>query len=521
MDDRLFVDGRILTPEHRAEALLIESGRVVAVGPSSDLRRQKATGTAVTPLHGRLIVPGIVDAHMHLADSIWARWGVSVAGSPSIPSLRNRLERYARRRPKGPFVGGGWDETRWRGHRLPTAHDLESRSIDQPALLYRVCTHVAVLNEAALSELGIDRGTPDPPGGRIGRTPRGEPNGLLFENAERLALPLVERFLLQNQGRVGEFLLSAASLGLTAMAPMNVEPYEIQVLARRSAGRPFPVRLAPYLSLRARKQFRRLRRQLTHPDVRLAGLKAVLDGALGPRTAWLQRPYRDDPSTSGQALWSEATIRAAAREDGVRALPLALHAIGDRALALGIRILTERGGRLRDRIEHASLVPPRLLGRLAATGARVVVQPRFLSSDVWIQERLGARRARWAYPFRSLRAAGIVLAGSSDAPVESLDPWAAMRVAVERAPRSAFGRSTASEALTAEQALWMYTRGGAEACGEDRLGRLAPGGVADFVVMDAPDLPVALTAGASSVLATWKGGVQTFARRRRKAGRSR
>ncbi|HKS59611.1 MAG TPA: amidohydrolase [Thermoplasmata archaeon] len=510
VDDALLLDARVLTPEHRAEALLVEGGEVVAVGPSRPVRRLKATGTPVYRLRGRLVLPGFIDAHMHYADSVWADQGVPLRGVRSLPSLGARLRRYLEGHPNGPVVGGGWDETWLREHRYPTAADLDRWVPHLPTLLYRTCTHVAVLNTAAMEFLHIDASTEEPPGGSFLRDAEGAPNGVLVENAERRALPLVERFLRAHEDAAGRLFQRAASEGVTQVGAMSVEPYEWESLARLARRKRLPVEVSAWANLHARNEIPRLRRMGPVPGVKLAGVKAVLDGALGPRTAWLRSSYSDAPRTAGRPLWTEQALEGAVADDRVADYPIALHAIGDRTLARAIRLLRRRTPGRGDRIEHASVVPPHLIPPLRRLRATIVVQPQFIRSDSWLVDRLGPSRAPWAYPLRTLRESGLIVAGSSDAPVEALSPLAGMRDAVRRVPGTVFGRMTRAEALRPEEALSMYTRDAARAIGSPQGGQLVPGEPADFVVIKARGLGAALRSPTGSVQATFRHGACTF-----------
>ena len=173
------------------------------------------------------------------------------------------------------------------------------------------------------------------------------------------------------------------------------------------------------------------------------------------------------------------------------------------------------------RVEHASLTPPDLLDRLARIRPDLVVQPGFVAHDTWIQQRLGDDRASWTYLYRSLLDRGLRLAGSSDAPVEALDPLAGIRAAVRRAPfRRAFESSTPDERVTWTEAIRMYTREAGAVLGDESVGTLEVGSYADWTVLRGTSLSVALGGKASRVLETWVDGEQQYAAHPGRAGRS-
>jgi hypothetical protein len=243
--------------------------------------------------------------------------------------------------------------------------------------------------------------------------------------------------------------------------------------------------------------------------VRVSGVKAITDGSFGARTAWLSEPYDDLPSETGFPVGSSDELADGIAEAGRLGLQVALHAIGDRAVYRVLRLLQVANAGPTPRIEHASLVPPNLYPMLDRVRPHLVVQPRFVVSDSWLPERLGTVRARFAYPFRSLLDRGYRLAGSSDAPVESFDPWTGIAAAVHRGDRRPGGRDRGgSEQISVEAAVRLYTIGAGAALEEPGLGTLEAGAPADLVRLSTTTLEAALAAGRGAVAETWRDGVQ-------------
>jgi predicted amidohydrolase YtcJ len=245
-------------------------------------------------------------------------------------------------------------------------------------------------------------------------------------------------------------------------------------------------------------------------------VKAFADGAFGPRTAWLSSPYSDETAGSGGPVGDDRVIAERLASAAGAGLAPAVHAIGDRGLARALGMVAPWTGdpdRPPARIEHAALTPPELLTSLASVRPFLVVQPGFLLSDHWLGRRLGRDRARWAYAFRTLIDHGLSLAGSSDAPFDPLDPWRGIRAAVRRS--DAWGRSanpSPLEALTAEEALGLYTRSAAGALGDPTLGHLEAGAPGNLVVLDTPNLEGALSGDRVPVAETWVEGKRLFDR---------
>jgi len=512
----LWDDGRIFTGQRWCEALLVEDGRVVYVGSSSGAHRRRPTGAETFELHGRVILPGLIDAHLHLAEITRAREEIDLTEVSSIADLRERIRARIERHPARPVLGRGWSAERLAERRAPTARDLDAAAPGRPVILIHASGHAAVASSAALEAAGIDVRSPDPPDGRYGRGPDGEPNGIVYEAAMRPLSVLVARLAPPTPEGLRRTLGIASSLGLTTVVTMNTGPEELAALRSPSVGRSPSARIRCYLRLAALGSFP----VETIPDAadlpkrfRVAGVKGFTDGAFGPRTAWLADPYSDAPESAGMPLGGEAEFRAGLEEAAERGLAPALHAIGDRALARALDLLDGRRGRTAapPRVEHAALTPPGLLAELARIRPVLGVQPGFLYSDWWLEDRLGADRARWAYAFRTLLDRGLVLAGSSDAPYDPIDPWRGLRAAVDRSdPAGRSANPLPAEALAPEEAVRLYTIGGATSLGEPWLGSLEEGAEADLVVLAAPRLEAALAEGARTVEETWLGGRRVY-----------
>jgi len=505
----LWTGGRIFTGERYVESLLVEDGRVAFAGPLPDARRRAPTGVEREELSGRLAIPGLVDAHLHLAEIARARDALDLSRARSIEEIRTLVARWADGHASGPIVGRDWQTDRLREGRPPTARDLDSAAPERPVVLYHASGHAAALSTAALGASGLDRDRTGFRDGTVGRAADGSPNGLLYEGALRALARWVDEALPLSAERLEATLDSLPSVGLTRVGTVSTGPDESQALRDLACSGRMAISVRAYV---------RLFQLGEYPDPLLAartdrfsivGTKAFIDGAFGPRTAWLSEPYADDPSTSGIAVGDEADLAAKIELAAARGLAPALHAIGDRGVERASRLLAPWTGRPGPpaRIEHAALTPPGTLGLLDRIRPTLVVQPEFVWNDWWLAARLGAARARWAYLFRSLVDRGHRLAGSSDAPYGPVDPFRGLRAAVSR--RDALGRSAnpdPGEALGSEEALALYTRGAAEALGDLSEGRLEAGCAADLVVVGASRLSEAIRSDGVPVRETWIAG---------------
>jgi predicted amidohydrolase YtcJ len=503
--DKLLVNGRIYTLDAgcpRASALAISGERVLAVedgsatGPGRDLRDLLVPGGEVLDLGGRCVLPGLIDSHTHF---MWyALWlsDLVLGDAATLGEMLASLARWAQGVDPGEWiVGRGWDQERWPERRFPTAADLDSVAPDHPVVLTAKSGHLVVANTHALQLAGITAETPDPPGGRIGRDGQGRPDGMLFEGS---AVNLVTR-LVPSSGseEVGDALLGAFPnawrVGLTTIHDVDGSP-AFAAYQRLHARGELGLRVVKYLPVDALDCALQigLRAGLGDDWLRVGGIKVFVDGALGPRTGAMLDPYAGEPENVGILTTDEEALRDLVRKATAGGLPLAVHAIGDRANRLALDVLADAGpagaGGLRHRIEHVQLLHPGDVGRLTALGVVASMQPIHATQDYEMADRYWGERCATGYAWRSLLEAGTVLAFGSDCPVEDLSPLLGIHAAVTRrrtdgspGPEGWYPR----QRLTVEEAVRAYTLGAAYAAGmEDRLGSLTPGKLADLVVLD-------------------------------------
>jgi len=512
-EPRIWTGGRVFTGRRYVEALLVEDGKVAAVGPDAAVRGSAPAGAEVVPLAGRLVIPGLVDAHLHLGALARFRSGLDLSEVRGLENLVQTLREWAGAHPAGPIVGHGLDVERGFDGRWPVREELDRAVGDRPVVLYHISGHAAVANGAALARAGVDSRPESELRGRVGRTAEGRPNGVLYEEAlrwlESRAEPSPGPDALH---RTLEFL---ASQGLTTVASMTVFPDELAALRSLANEDRLPLRVRGYLPLLRVREFPSADLAPVGPPGRFAvvGTKGFADGAFGPRTAWLSEPYADDPGQCGLGVESDDALSSALEAGNALGLAPALHAIGDRGVVRALHLLAPYARRegAPPRIEHVALTPPSVLAALDEVRPALVVQPGFVWSDWWLASRLGVERARWAYAFRTLADRGHLLAGSSDAPYDPVDPWRGLRSATLR--RDEYGRSAnpdPQEALGVEEAFTLYGSHGGAALGDATLGSLEVGSAADLVVLEARSLEMALRQGSGGVRETWVDGVRVY-----------
>lgn len=486
--DLLLTGGRIypLGAAAPSEAILLRDGRVAVLGSHADVWAAAPRGCQTIRLHGATVTPGFTDAHVHWTAWALARRALDLTDAPDIHVALNRV-RGAAGSGDGWILGHGWDPHRWNG--FPPAGVLDAAAPDRPVLLESRNMHSAWLNAEALRRCGVDRDTPNPPGGEIVRDPEtGEPTGILLENARVQAIKhLPPPSMPEVLDALDDAQSEAHRMGITGVH--NFEPEGLRhTESLRQAGR---LRLRvlqhiPVVNLDAAIQLG-LRSGLGGSQLRIGGVKVFLDGALGSCTAWLRKPYQGSTMDVGIQTLPSEEFRNITRRASAAGLAMTVHAIGDAAVELAIDVLGETPPPpgMPHRIEHIQLCPPEFWNRAAACGAVASVQPCHLPTDLHPAElHWGVERCRGAFPFGALWQRGMTLAFGSDVPVESIDPRLSLYAARARVGKG--GEPTAGwhpeHRLTAEQTVRAFTEGPAVAAANARRqGRLLPGYDADLV----------------------------------------
>lgn len=522
-----FVNGRIYVsfkPIKIASGLLVSNGRVLLASSSEHISEvARLIGAKVCDLNGRVVIPGFVDAHVHVDALGLALRTLDLRNTRSIEEMKKMLKEYASSAKSRWILGHGWDHELFEEKRFPTRWDLDEAVPDRPVLITRICLHAGVVNTVALLETRVGEITMK----GVVRDEHGEPTGVLLENALSYVREYVKEHL-----SVDEYatLIKIAqdhmlANGVTTAGIPGCSLKALQALLKLWSNGELKVRFRVYVHAHEGEELiykiltkLGLKKGFGDDFLRILGVKLFADGALGARTAWLSEPYSDDPSNKGILLTPVEEIARIAKAVDEAGLQIAVHAIGDKAVeeVLGVYRDLKNLNKLRHRIEHASLVRDDVLEELSLLKPVVVVQPRFALSDWWAISRLGANRAQWLYRFRSMLERGVPLALSTDAPVEPINPWETVYAAVTRGVFDKMPAiiASAQESLTTLDALHLYTAGSAYALhSESDVGGLEPGMLADFIIVDRDPLatPPNELRGIK-VLEVYVGGVRAWPR---------
>ena len=501
--------GVVLTSVEGAEpasALAITGDRITEVGSDEDVGRHIGEGTRVIELDGRLVTPGLNDAHLHFASGGLSLIRVDLNGTTSLSEIEERVRAAAEGQPAGTWIQGrGWDHTRLPAGELgpggwPTKDALDRAAPNHPVYLNRVDGHTGWANSLALEEAGIDADTPDPEGGEIVRDAEGVATGIFKENAQGLvssAIPATEDALLRRG--VEAALEHAAAAGVTS-ATTSASPREIALYRELADAGRLTIRLYAWLPLTMANVDSLRAEGITAATgdawLRTGILKGYSDGTLGSRTAWMLEPFSDDPTTSGIPTTPAERMDSLIHAAHDAGLQLAIHAIGDgavRSVLDGIEKSKEALGPkdLRHRIEHAQVIDEADIPRFAELGVIASMQPTHATSDMrWAEERIGRERAvEGAYVWRSLLDAGARIAFGTDFAVEPIEPVQGLYSGVTRQSREEPGDPPdgwlPEQRLSLEETLRLYTAGSAYAeFQEADKGTLAEGMLADLVLWD-------------------------------------
>jgi predicted amidohydrolase YtcJ len=483
----------------RAEAVAVIGERIVAVGSRGEIDSWRGAATRVIDAHGRLLLPGFNDSHVHFTDGGAGLAGVQLNDANSAAEFKRRLAAQAARTTGGEWIlGGAWDETKWSPKGEPTAALIDDVTRDVPVFVSRYDGHQGLANSAAMRLAGISAGTADVDGGVIGRDASGAPTGIFKDAAQELIFKAIPpRSREQRLAAARRALAHAASVGVTSVQHMSAEYADVEVYSELLEKGQLTTRIycAP-LETGWQDQARiGVRRAWGSAYLRLGAVKGFADGSIGSRTAALLRPYSDEPDNRG-ILSAEMHPPEAMRERLLQAdaagLQLRVHAIGDRAISMVLDMFEtiEKANGYHDQrmtIEHAQHTAADDFERFARLHVIASMQPYHAIDDGrWVEARIGHERARTSYAWRSFLDHGVTLAFGTDWDVAPLNPLLGLHAAVTRATLD--GKNPQGwipeQKITLAEAVEAYTLGSAFAeFQENEKGSITAGKLADMVIL--------------------------------------
>jgi hypothetical protein len=506
--DMVIINAKVLTIDKvnpSAQAIAIKGEYIIAVGTSSQISAMIDKGkTKVIDAHGRLVIPGFNDAHVHFGpldpDYIELRYTTD----PSVITKKVK-EQVARSRPGELIQGGHWEHEMFLDKKWPTKELIDNASPVNPVILSRADGHSVLVNSFVLKASGITKSTPDPFGGTIQKdSVTGEPTGILKENAmELIKSGETKRVRTAKEEKASIWygyllaLKEARELGVTSVqvpGSADFEAYEKlqkvgELTCRIDIGKSLtadPILLKNYLKLKEE-----------YPKegnwIRFGYLKGFMDGTIGSGTALMFEPFNDNPSTSGLALIQYDEMEKMIITADKMGFQIGVHAIGDKGnnWVLNAYEKAEKVNGKHDsrhRIEHAQTLQPSDIPRFAMLGIIASMQPTHCISDKkFCEKRIGPERAKGAYAWKSLADAGTIIAFGTDYQVEPLNPMEGLYAAVTRKDRlGEEGEGWHPEQkIKMDEAIKFYTLGSAYSqFMEDRKGMIKKGFLADIVIVD-------------------------------------
>jgi predicted amidohydrolase YtcJ len=489
----------------REEAMAVRGDRILAVGKKADMEKLKGPQTQVVDLGGHFVMPGFNDAHLHLSDAGMTKLSVDLTGVKSLEELRSRVDKKVGESKAGDWIlGSGWDETLWPVKVPPTRWDLDEVSNGHPVFLVRIDGHIAVANTRALQLGSITLASRNPQGGRIDRNENGEPTGILRETAQAAVLEVIPKpsHRLRREG-LELALADLAEHGVTSAQDYSPVWEDFQIYEELEKEGKLTARISEWLPFDDPVEELSQKRD-SHPQSDLmlhtGMLKGFMDGSLGSHTAALLAPYADDPNNSGLPRYEAAKLNEMTKDRVLAGFQIGFHAIGDKGVQMALDAFAgaekaaleahvrapDGGNEFRLRIEHAQVTTPAQIAQFKALKVIASMQPSHLLTDMrWAQDRLGPKRAATSYAWLAFLNKGVPLAFGTDYPVEPVTPFRGLYAAVTRQSEDGKQEYFPAQRLTLDQAIAAYTAGSAFAeFAEKEKGRLVPGMLADFVVLD-------------------------------------
>ncbi len=505
--DMVIMNGTVATVDENfsiREAVAVRDGKIVYVGKNRIAKRFIGDSTVVLDVEGKLVLPGLIDAHGHLHSLGEQLANLDINGTKSWEEIIERVEERVKTIKPGEWiVGGRWNQNEWPVREFPVHDELSRVSPNNPVYLIRVDGNSAFANKKAMELAGINRNTPDPDGGRFIRDSKGEPTGVLINQA----MNYIKRILPDNTPEMKETKFKMAvqaciEAGLTGVHEAGVGPSEIAMYKDLIDRGELDLRIyamlgeqeKPVLDFDLLPYF--LENRIPEYGDHMLSVRAIklfFDGALGSRGAAFFEPYADDPGNIGLLRIPPEYIVKVTKAALEADMGVATHCIGIRGTRLcidayeeALKAVPKKDHRLR--VEHAQIVRPEDVEKFAALSIIPSMQPTHATSDMsFVADRVGDERAEGAYAWMWFLDAGLTIPMGSDFPVESVNPLYGIYSAVTRQDHEGNppGGWFPQHRLTIEEAIKGFTIWAAHAAyQEDVLGSIETGKLADFTILD-------------------------------------
>ncbi len=500
--DLVLRGGKIATVDDAfsmAQAVAVRGDKFVFVGADNDVEPYIGPETKVIELEGKLVVPGLIDAHVHMMTYGMGLDALDFRGINNFPQIAEMVAEKAQQLKPGQWIlGANWDQNDWEIKKLPTHHDLTQAAPDNPVWLIRVDVHAALANQKAMEFAGVTAQTVSPEGGEIHVDENGQPTGVFIDNAMALIEDKVPRPTTeQARAALANAAQQCLSVGLTGVHDAGVTPLDVENYKYLIDNDQLPIRVNAMLydpGLDDLNDFMKqnLITEYGNNFLTVKCMKMLMDGALGSRGAYMFEPYSDRPESTGLLTVSYERCLAVSRFALQNGYQMSIHAIGDRAnhevLNAFEAALTEfPNPDHRFRVEHSQIMAPDDILRYKPLGVLPSMQPTHATSDMyWAADRVGSERAKGAYAWRKFLDTGVIIPCGSDFPVEKTNPLLGFYAAITRQDPSGYpdGGWFPDQRMTRQEALKGFTIWAAYAAfQEDILGSIEVDKLADMTVL--------------------------------------
>ncbi|MFC1802343.1 amidohydrolase [Thermoproteota archaeon] len=509
MADLALINGKIITVDEEfsiAEAIAVKNGKVQLVGTTGKVKELVGSETNLVELKGRTVMPGLYDSHLHVVGTGSALQMINCRTPPimSVEDLKKLVAEKVKRVELGEWIlGRGWDQAKLAEKRNPTRYDLDEVAPDNPVVLTRTCGHLLVANSLALEIGGISKDTPQPVGGRIVKDENSEPTGVLEEgpamNLVRNQIPPegISDYISQIETACKAF----NEVGITSV--IDAGNTEDQMVAYQL------LKMGGGLTVRTNMMLAAIQKSESIEDsvkrienfpmltgmgddvLRFQGLKILIDGGIGGRTALLREPYENDPDDYGLLTVPVENLQKLVDAANRRGMLCGIHCAGGKAMDIALNAYKETNkikpikGR-RFYLIHAYQPSEENFEECREMGIIVASQPSFLYylGDSYL-ENIGHERSKWLKPHRAWIDEGIIVGGGTDSPVTPYLPFPSIWASIARRTEVKGSQMGTEQKITREEAIRMYTINSAYLAFEENIkGSLEPGKLADMIVLD-------------------------------------
>ena len=512
MLDKLFINGEIYSMKKEGEkfqSLGVKDGKITFLG--TDEEAKNVSSKELIDLKGKMMIPGMADAHLHLYAYCQNLTFVDLSKVQNINEMINLMKEKVKNVKKGDWVKGvNFDQSKWKENRFPTLEEMNSISKDNPVIIKRCCLHAVVANSKALKIAGIGKNYQAGSGGIVELDKDSMPNGILREQSTKVfddILPDPLKDIEVQKKIMQDVLNDMSSKGITTIHTYAAKIWQynedINIYKNFEKEGKLPLRVTVCIDELFEPEIL-TKEKLNNPyrKVQLGAYKIFSDGSMGSRSAALKKPYSDDPQNSGFMLFTQEELNNKILTGYEHGLQPAIHAIGDRALDMTLAAIEytlkttkekgmtdeEQKNRLPFRIIHVQMIDDDLLKRMKKLPLVLDIQPIFLCTDLhWIEDRIGKERLKGSFALKTMEKAGLIQTGGSDCPVETYEPLKGIYAAVTRQDMEGYPTEgfLPEERLSVYEALCMYTKNVPYATGQESvLGTLEIGKFADLTVLE-------------------------------------